>query len=94
MRLQINPTTNIEFELPKASNVTLKIFTILGEEVATLVSDRLYAGSYSYRWDARNLSSGVYLYRLSVVALSTKSGHFVAGETEGFVQTRKLILLK
>ncbi len=89
-----NPTTNIEFELPKASNVTLKIFTILGEEVATLVSDKLSSGSYSYLWNAGDLASGVYLYRLSIGSPSPKSGHFAAEEAEGFVQTRKLILLK
>jgi hypothetical protein len=59
--------------------VTLKVFNILGEEVATLVSDRLSAGSYSYEWDASHLASGVYLYRL---------------EADGFVQTRKMILMR
>jgi hypothetical protein len=59
-----NPTTIIEFDLPKTREVNLKVFNILGEEVATLVSDRLSTGSYSYEWDASNLASGVYLYRL------------------------------
>jgi hypothetical protein len=45
-----NPSTTIEFALPKTSNTTLKIYNILGEEVATLVSDRLTAGSYTYQW--------------------------------------------
>jgi hypothetical protein len=74
-----NPITTIEFDLPKTSEVTLRIFNILGEEVATIVSDRLSTGSYSYEWDASELASGVYLYRL---------------EAEGFVQTRKMILMK
>jgi hypothetical protein len=74
-----NPITTIEFDLPKTSNVILKIFNILGEEVATLVSDRLTAGSYTYQWDAGNLASGVYLYRF---------------ETEGYVETRKMILMR
>jgi len=78
-RNPFNPSTTIEFDLPKSSEVTLKVFNILGEEVATLVSDRLSAGSYSYEWNASNLASGVYLYRL---------------EAEGFVQTRKMILMK
>jgi hypothetical protein len=43
-----NPTTTIEFNLPKRSEVSLKVFNILGEEVATLVSDSLSAGSYRY----------------------------------------------
>lgn len=74
-----NPSTTIEFDLPKTSEVTLKIFNILGKEVATLVSDRLSAGSYSYEWDASQLASGVYLYRLQ------------AGT---YVETKKMILLK
>ena len=74
-----NPSTTIEFALPKTSNVTLKIFNILGEEVATLVSDKLSAGSYTYDWDASNVASGVYLYRL---------------EAEGYVETRKMVLLR
>jgi len=74
-----NPSTTIEFNIPKTNEVTLKIFNILGEEVVTLVSDRLSAGSYSCEWDATNLASGVYLYRLEV------------GST---VQTRKMILMR
>jgi hypothetical protein len=74
-----NPITTIEFDIPKTSEVTLKIFDILGEEVATLVSDRLSAGSYSYEWDASQNASGVYIYRL-------KAGNYV--------ETRKMILMK
>jgi hypothetical protein len=74
-----NPSTTIEFDLPKTSKVTLKIFNILGEEVTTLVSDRLSAGSYSYEWDAISLASGIYLYRL---------------EAEEYVETKKMMLLK
>lgn len=74
-----NPITTIEFDLPKTSDVSLKIFNILGEEVTTLVSDRLTAGSYSYEWEASNMSSGVYLYRL---------------EAEGYIETKKMILMR
>ena len=74
-----NPSTTIAFDLPKSTKVTLKVFNILGEEVATLVSDRPSAGSYSYEWDASSLASGVYIYRL---------------QADGFVQTRKMILMK
>jgi hypothetical protein len=81
-----NPSTTIEFELPKTGNVTLKIFNILGEKVATLVSDRLTTGSYSYDWDASNLASGVYLYRLFVESLT--------GEAGDFVETRKMVLMR
>jgi hypothetical protein len=74
-----NPNTTIEFDLPKISQVSLRIYNILGEEVATLVSERLSAGSYSYNWDASKLASGVYIYRL---------------EVQGFVQNRKMILIR
>ncbi len=59
--------------------MSLKVFNVLGEEVTTLVSKQLSAGSYTYEWDASNLASGIYLYRL---------------ETEEYVQTRKMGLMK
>ena len=74
-----NPSTTMEFDLPKPSKVILKIYNILGEEVTTLLSASLLSGSYTYEWDASGLASGVYLYRL---------------EAEGYVQTRKMILMK
>jgi hypothetical protein len=74
-----NPTTSIDFDLPKTSEVTLKIFNVLGEEMTTLVSDRLSAGNYSYEWDASNMASGIYLYRLK------------AGD---FVETKEMILMR
>ncbi len=75
-----NPKTTIEFALPYSGVVSLKIYNILGEEVATLVSEKLAAGNYNYDWDAGGLASGVYFYRL---------------QTErGIVQTKKLLLLK
>ena len=90
-----NPSTTIEFNLPATNQVTLTIFNILGEEVVTLVSERLSAGTYSYQWfRVARMESGVYLYRLSVGSLSTKSGHFVAGKVGNFVETKKMILIK
>ena len=74
-----NPTTNIEFSIPKSELVTLKVYNILGEQVARLVSERLSAGSYSYEWDASSLANGVYLYRLQ------------AGK---FVETKKMVLIR
>ena len=82
-----NPSTTIEFNLPIASEVSLKIFNILGEEVTTLVSDKLKAGSYSYEWNGtEQLASGIYIYRLS--------GNTVHGKLTRFVDTRKMVLLK
>jgi flagellar hook assembly protein FlgD len=66
-----NANTNIEFRIPKNEVVTLKIFNILGEEVATLVSGQLTAGSYTYEWDGSGVASGVYLYRLEVPSQSS-----------------------
>jgi len=75
-----NPVTNIEFVISKTDFVTLKIYNLLGQEVASLVSETLHVGSYSYSWDAGEFASGVYLYRLET--------------DQGFVQIRKLVLLK
>ena len=59
-----NPTTNIEFAIAKSEHVTLKVFNILGQEVATLVNKQLSAGSYKVDFDASQLSSGMYIYKL------------------------------
>jgi hypothetical protein len=74
-----NPRTNIEFSIPKSEFVTLKVYNILGEEVAVLVSERLAAGRYKYEWDASRLASGIYLYQL---------------EAAGFVETKKMVLVR
>jgi hypothetical protein len=74
-----NPSTNIEFSIPKATAVTLVIYNSLGQEITTLVSDRLSAGKYTFNWDADNLASGVYIYRLV---------------TDGFTDTKKMLLLR
>ncbi len=74
-----NPSTIISYQLPVSSKVVLKIYDLLGREVATLVDDRQHAGNYSVKFNAGSLSSGIYFYRL------------VAG---GFIQVKKLVLLK
>jgi hypothetical protein len=74
-----NPITTIEFSLPRIEFVTLKIYNILGWEVATLVSKKLAAGNYKYKWDAGSLSSGLYLYKIKAGA---------------FQQTEKMVLLR
>ncbi len=74
-----NPTTTIRFALPKRSSVTLKLYDIRGREVATLVDDDLPPGEHKVDFNAKGIASGMYLYRL---------------ETEGFVQSKKLTLLK
>lgn len=74
-----NPTTVIEFVIPKADNVSLKIYDVLGREVATLLNERRNAGVYRVNFNAASLSSGTYFYRL---------------QSGGFTQTKKMILVK
>lgn len=75
-----NPTTKIEYSIPAySSHVTLKVFNLLGQEVATLFEGSQNAGSYVATFDASELSSGIYVYRL---------------QTEGISISRKLILMK
>ena len=59
-----NPSTNISFDLPSRTFVTLKIYDVLGREVSTIVSGELQAGSYTRQWNASAFASGVYFYRL------------------------------
>jgi hypothetical protein len=74
-----NPTTTIRYQLQAAGKVTLKVYDILGKEVAVLVNEEQAAGTYSVTFDAGSLSGGIYFYRLQ------------AGT---FVETRKLVLVK
>jgi len=60
-----NPSTTINFTIPGSEFVTLKVYNILGSEVATLVNGNLSAGAYKFSFDAQNLASGVYLYELN-----------------------------
>jgi len=59
-----NPSTSIKFGIPASSNVTLKVFNALGEEVAKLINENLEAGSYTVNFDASGLPSGIYIYTL------------------------------
>ena len=74
-----NPATTFSFALPKASRATLRIFNVLGQEVATLLSGDLVAGVHDVKWDATGMPSGLYLYRL---------------EAEGYSATKRMVLLK
>ncbi len=60
-----NPTTTISFSLAESSNVSLKVFDILEQEIATLVNGFTAVGSYKVQFDATRLASGVYFYRLT-----------------------------
>jgi hypothetical protein len=82
-----NAATTIEFALPKSAFVTLKVYNLLGEEVATLIAEQRSAGIHRFNWDARGLASGVYLYRLEASDPTNSSGQV-------FVQSKKLILMR
>jgi L-ascorbate metabolism protein UlaG (beta-lactamase superfamily) len=91
-----NPSTRIAFQLAMASYVHLKVFDMIGREVTTLVSEELQAGRHSRQWDATNMPSGVYFYRLSVVPLGRRDpAPFKADGQGGYhTDTRKLMLLR
>jgi hypothetical protein len=74
-----NPVTNIQFSIPKNGNVTLKIYDMVGNLVATYLDENLKAGIYNAQIDGSNWSSGVYFYTLS---------------TSDFTQTKKMTLVK
>ena len=74
-----NPSTIINYSIPKSSFVSIKVYNVLGKEVATLVNEQKSAANYSVQFNGSDLSSGVYFYRM---------------EVGGFVETKKLILMK
>ena len=61
-----NPETTIKYQIPKPGLVTLKVYDVLGKEVATLVNGNKIEGSYDYSFDASRFASGVYIYQLRV----------------------------
>jgi hypothetical protein len=65
-----NPTTVISFQLSASGYTTLKIFNMIGQEVATLVSENMPAGTYSRQWNAADMPSGFYFYRLQAGSLT------------------------
>ncbi len=87
-----NPVTIISYQLPAAGNVKLKVYDVLGNEVATLVDEYKPAGGYEVEFNIGRdsspaLASGIYFYRLQVVNPETNSG-------QGFFETKKMLLLK
>ncbi|HPN38763.1 MAG TPA: T9SS type A sorting domain-containing protein [Melioribacteraceae bacterium] len=74
-----NPSTTISFILPTSGFVSLKVFDSLGKEVTTLINEEKQAGSHSINFDAKNLSSGIYYYKLT---------------TGNFIETKKMVLVR
>jgi subtilisin family serine protease len=78
-----NPSTTIEFSIPQASNVTIEIYNIVGERVASLVNKTLDAGYHRANFNASNLPSGTYVYQLKA-----------SGQNGTFTETKKMLLMK
>ncbi len=74
-----NPSTKIKYSVPQSTNVIIKLFDLLGNEIETLVNEEKPAGTYELSWKASNLTSGVYFYRL---------------QAGSFTETKKIVLLK
>jgi hypothetical protein len=74
-----NNSTLIKYSVPKSSHIAIKVYNILGQEIATLVDKYLPIGRYQVSFSIQNITSGVYLYKLA---------------SEGFTETKKMILLK
>ncbi|MBN8570619.1 MAG: T9SS type A sorting domain-containing protein [Ignavibacteria bacterium] len=74
-----NPVTNIQYDIPKDNFVMIKVYDLLGKEVASLINEFKPAGSYLIAFDGSKLASGIYFYKI---------------ETKDFVQTKRMILLK
>ncbi len=74
-----NPSTNLKFKIKNSNLVKLSVYDMAGKEVAVLVNEKLSAGEYEYTFDGTNLSSGVYFYTL---------------QTKGYIETKKMMLVK
>ncbi|MBT8380015.1 MAG: T9SS type A sorting domain-containing protein, partial [Ignavibacteria bacterium] len=74
-----NPSTTIQFSVPELSNVNIKVYNLIGQEIAVLVNEQLQSGNYEVRFNAANMPSGVYFYRF---------------QTDNFVETKKMLLTK
>jgi hypothetical protein len=74
-----NPETSISFGINKNQHVKLQVYDVTGRMVSELVNQELTAGNYNYKWNAAKNSSGMYFYRLT---------------TDGFTETKKMILIK
>jgi len=74
-----NPSTTIEFSITETTDATLTIYNTLGEKITELVNTRLEAGQYSFKWNAQNVATGMYIYEL---------------RTEKFISVKKMMLVK
>jgi hypothetical protein len=82
-----NPSTTFRYSVPTQSKVVIKVYDILGNEIAILMDEEKPVGTYELTWNAEGLPSGVYFYQLRAVDPLSGSG-------QGFVETKKMVLLK
>ncbi|MEO6694675.1 MAG: T9SS type A sorting domain-containing protein, partial [Ignavibacteria bacterium] len=78
-----NPTTKIDYDLPYDGNVSITLYDLTGREVSKLVNEAKTAGYYTLQFNASNLSSGMYFYRISA-----------EGNSNSFVTSKKMVLIK
>jgi len=74
-----NPTTEINFSIPFSAKTSLTVFNVLGQKVATILDQKLAAGSYKYKFDASDLASGLYFYKL---------------QSKNYLEVKKMMLIK
>ncbi|MFA5831873.1 MAG: T9SS type A sorting domain-containing protein [Bacteroidota bacterium] len=82
-----NPTTKIRYALPSSAQVKLVIYDIMGREIETLVNEEQFAGWKEMEWNAHNVSSGIYFYKLT-------TRHASAGSGQVFVEVKKMLLVR
>jgi hypothetical protein len=94
-----NPVTSIQYAVSSRQFVSLKVYDILGNEIATLVNEEKQPGTYEVEFnihsdEGRNLSSGIYFYQLKIRGPETNLPAGQAGSGQGFIETKKMVLIK
>ena len=90
-----NPSTKVSWQSPVGSWQTIKIFDLLGQEIANLVNEGKAIGTYEVSWNAANLPSGVYIYKMKAGDPSIlRQAQYRLSSGQVFVETRKMVLLK
>jgi len=89
-----NPSTTIIYSIPHQGYVTIEVFDVIGSEVSTLIEGELPPGNYKVEFDASNLTSGIYFYRIQALPSGRQAGNSASSSGQGFVETKKMILLR
>lgn len=90
-----NPTTNFQFTIADLRFVSFKVFDLLGREAATLVDEKLTAGSYTVQWNAEGFASGLYLARMHALTTNSRQAcNPSPGSGQSYSVTKKIVLTK